>query len=289
MEKIIIYIEDDTVSAFNVIKGEPIRPKGLDSMKLNSAESVSDFCEILRNKFNIDDFSEIDMSIYLVNEGANPEILTALREELQSVHNFYENTEENTIELTKKNDETIETLKEEVNNLKNQNDSLESEKKSLQQKISEYETELISLRELKESVTKKVEEKLTKVNEVREKREFEKKLIKADFIHDSQWDINNRYFPRADTDIVYFHKKLNDGDYVKSNGSTIIGKYNDVNGDDKWSPNGAKLITCNNMSGRIYYFAEENETITHGTPIAIIGDFNSIEEAKSYAKEHYLI
>lgn len=289
MEKIIIYIEDDTVSAFNVIKGEPIRPKGLDSMKLNSAESVSDFCDILKTKFNIDDFSEIDMSIYLVNQGANAETITALREELQSAHNFYENTEENTIELTKKNDEFIETLKEEVNNLKNQNDSLESEKKSLQQKISEYEAELISLRELKESVTRKVEEKLTKVNEVREKREFEKKLIKADFIHDSQWDINNRYFPRADTDIVYFHKKLNDGDYVKSNGSTIIGKYNDVNGDDKWSPNGAKLITCNNMYGRIYYFAEENETITHGTPIAIIGDFNSIEEAKSYAKEHYLI
>ena len=289
MEKIIIYIEGDTVSAFNVKKGEPIRPKGLDSMKLDSKESVSVFCKILRDKFNIDDFSEIDMSICLVNEGANAQTINALREELQTAHNFYENTEENTIELANKNDETIKELKTQVDKLKSLNDSLKSEKESLQKTITEYESELTSLRELKELVTKKAEEKLTKINEVREKREFEKKLIKADFIHDSQWDINNRYFPRADTDIVYFHKKLNDGDYVKSNGSTIIGKYNDVNGDDKWSPNGAKLITCNNMSGRIYYFAEENETITHGTPIAIIGDFNSIEEAKSYAKEHYLI
>ena len=56
MEKIIIYIENDTVSACNVKKGEPIRPKGLDSMKLDSKESVSNFCKILRDKYNIDDF-----------------------------------------------------------------------------------------------------------------------------------------------------------------------------------------------------------------------------------------
>lgn len=205
MEKIIIYIENDTVSAFNVKKGEPIRPKGLDSMKLDSEESVFDFCEILKTKFNIDDFS--DMSIYLVNEGANAETITALREELQSAHNFYENTEENSIELTKKNEETIKKLNEQIDNLKTQNDSLVSENESLQNKIAEYENELTSLRDFKESVTKKVEEKINKVNEVIEKRKIESKLCKADFIHDDQWDINNRFFPQVDKDKVYFHKK----------------------------------------------------------------------------------
>lgn len=155
MERILIYIENDTVSAFNVKKGEPIRPKGLDSIKLDSKESVSNFCKILRDKYNIDDFSEIDMSICLVDEGADEEKLTALREELQNAHKFYENTEENTIELAKKNDETIKELKTQVDKLKSLNDSLKSEKESLQKTITEYESELTSLREFKESVTKK--------------------------------------------------------------------------------------------------------------------------------------
>ena len=103
-EDTIIYIENDTVSAFNVKKGEPIRPKGLDSIKLDAKESVSNFCKILRDKYNIDDFSEIDMSICLVDEGADEEKLTALREELQNAHKFYENT-------TKKNKNIMKDLK----------------------------------------------------------------------------------------------------------------------------------------------------------------------------------
>lgn len=226
MEKIIIYIENDTVSACNVKKGEPIRPKGLDSMKLDSKESVSNFCKILRDKYNIDDFSDIDMSICLVNEGADEEKLTALREELQNAHKFYENTEENTIELAKKNDETIKELKTQVDKLKSLNDSLKSEKESLQKTITEYESELTSLREFKESVTKKAEEKLTKINEVREKREIEAQLIKADFIHDDQWDINNRFIPHADTDAVYIHQKFKNGETVSL--GSIIAIYDDI-------------------------------------------------------------
>lgn len=295
MEKIIIYIENDTVSAFNVKKGEPIRPKGLDSMKLDSKESVSNFCKILRDKYNIDDFSEIDMTIYLVNEEANTEILAALREELQNAHKFYENTEENTIELAKKNDETIKELKTQVDKLKSLNDSLKSEKESLQKTITEYESELTSLREFKESVTKKAEEKLTKINEVREKREIEAQLIKADFIHDDQWDINNRFIPHADKDKVFFHKKFRDGETISA--GSIIGIYDDIQSDNHallldlnttFRQNGARMIKSK-VSGRIYYLVEENETITHGSPIAMIGDFNSVEEAACYAEEHNLI
>ena len=288
MEKIIIYIEHDTVSAFNVKKGEPIRPKGLDSIKLDSKESVSNFCKILRDKYNIDDFSEIDMTIYLVNEEANTEILAALREELQNAHKFYENTEENTIELAKKNDETIKELKTQVDKLKSLNDSLKSEKESLQKTITEYESELTSLREFKESVTKKAEEKLTKINEVREKREIEAQLIKADFIHDDQWDINNRFIPHADTDAVYIHQKFKNGETVSL--GSIIAIYDDIllGKNKSYRENGARIIKSK-VSGRIYYLVEENETITHGSPIAMIGDFNSVEEAACYAEEHNLI
>ena len=288
MEKIIIYIENDTVSAFNVKKGEPIRPKGLDSMKLDSKESVSNFCKILRDKYNIDDFSEIDMTIYLVNEEANTEILAALREELQTAHNFYENTEENTIELAKKNDETIKELKTQVDKLKSLNDSLKSEKESLQKTITEYESELTSLREFKESVTKKAEEKLTKINEVREKREIEAQLIKADFIHDDQWDINNRFIPHADTDAVYIHQKFKNGETVSL--GSIIAIYDDIllGKNKSYRENGARIIKSK-VSGRIFYLSEENQTITHGYPIAMIGDFNSVEEAAEYAVIHNLI
>lgn len=288
MEKIIIYIENDTVSAFNVKKGEPIRPKGLDSMKLDSKESVSNFCKILRDKYNIDDFSEIDMTIYLVNEEANTEILAALREELQNAHKFYENTEENTIELAKKNDETIKELKTQVDKLKSLNDSLKSEKESLQKTITEYESELTSLREFKESVTKKAEEKLTKINEVREKREIEAQLIKADFIHDDQWDINNRFIPHADTDAVYIHQKFKNGETVSL--GSIIAIYDDIllGKNKSYRENGARIIKSK-VSGRIFYLSEENQTITHGYPIAMIGDFNSVEEAACYAEEHNLI
>lgn len=288
MEKIIIYIEGDTVSAFNVKKGEPIRPKGLDSMKLDSKESVSNFCKILRDKYNIDDFSEIDMSICLVDEGADEEKLTALREELQNAHKFYENTEENTIELAKKNDETIKELKTQVDKLKSLNASLKSEKESLQKTITEYESELTSLREFKESVTKKAEEKLTKINEVREKREIEAQLIKADFIHDDQWDINNRFFPHADTDAVYIHQKLKNGETVSL--GSIIAIYDDIllGKNKSYRENGARIIKSK-VSGRIFYLSEENQTITHGYPIAMIGDFNSVEEAAEYAVIHNLI
>lgn len=288
MEKIIIYIETDTVSAFNVKKGEPIRPKGLDSMKLDSKESVSNFCKILRDKYNIDDFSEIDMSICLVDEGADEEKLTALREELQNAHKFYENTEENTIELAKKNDETIKELKTQVDKLKSLNDSLKSEKESLQKTITEYESELTSLREFKESVTKKAEEKLTKINEVREKREIEAQLIKADFIHDDQWDINNRFIPHADTDVVYIHQKFKNGETVSL--GSIIAIYDDIllGKNKSYRENGARIIKSK-VSGRIFYLSEENQTITHGYPIAMIGDFNSVEEAAEYAVIHNLI
>lgn len=288
MEKIIIYIENDTVSAFNVKKGEPIRPKGLDSMKLDSKESVLNFCKILRDKYNIDDFSDIDMSICLINEGADEEKLTALREELQSAHNFYENTEENTIELAKKNDETIKELKTQVDKLKSLNDLLKSEKESLQKTITEYESELTSLREFKESVTKKEEEKLTKINEVREKREIEAQLIKADFIHDDQWDINNRFFPHADKDVVYIHQKFKNGETVSV--GSIIAIYDDIllGKNKSYRENGARIIKSK-VSGRIFYLSEENQTITHGYPIAMIGDFNSVEEAAEYAVKHNLI
>ena len=288
MEKIIIYIENDTVSAFNVKKGEPIRPKGLDSIKLDSKESVSNFCKILRDKYNIDDFSEIDMSICLVDEGADEEKLTALREELQNAHKFYENTEENTIELAKKNDETIKELKTQVDKLKSLNDSLKSEKESLQKTITEYESELTALREFKESVTKKAEEKLTKINEVREKREIEAQLIKADFIHDDQWDINNRFIPHADTDAVYIHQKFKNGETVSL--GIIIAIYDDIllGKNKSYRENGARIIKSK-VSGRIFYLSEENQTITHGYPIAMIGDFNSVEEAAEYAVIHNLI
>ena len=82
------------------------------------------------------------------------------------------------------------------------------------------------MREFKESVTKKAEEKLTKINEVREKREIEAQLIKADFIHDDQWDINNRFIPHADTDAVYIHQKFKNGETVSL--GSIIAIYDDI-------------------------------------------------------------
>ena len=284
MEKIIIYIENDTVSAFNVKKGEPIRPKGLDSMKLDSEESVFDFCDILKTKFNIDDFS--DMSIYLVNEGANAETITALREELQSAHNFYENTKENSIELTKKNEETIIILKEQVDNLKVHNDSLETENHSLQKKITEYESELTSLRDFKESVIKTCEKKLEQQNikkndEINNKANDLNRLCRINFLMDCKEDKNRLIQPNIE-DIknskkygLIFHRLKNDQSIIK--GNSCIGTYK-INTSSVAILNLYKLQAIGEIpkktkcEGKLFYVVENGFTVKEGDVVAVIGD-----------------
>ena len=284
MEKIIIYIENDTVSAFNVKKGEPIRPKGLDSMKLDSEESVFDFCDILKTKFNIDDFS--DMSIYLVNEGANAETITALREELQSAHNFYENTKENSIELTKKNEETIIILKEQVDNLKVHNDSLETENHSLQKKITEYESERTSLRDFKESVIKTCEKKLEQQNikkndEINNKANDLNRLCRINFLMDCKEDKNRLIQPNIE-DIknskkygLIFHRLKNDQSIIK--GNSCIGTYK-INTSSVAILNLYKLQAIGEIpkktkcEGKLFYVVENGFTVKEGDVVAVIGD-----------------
>ncbi len=283
MEKIIIYIENDTVSAFNVKNDEPIRPKGLDSMKLDSKESVSDFCKILRDKFNIDDFSEIDMRICLVNEGADEEKLTALREELQNAYNYCENTVENTVELKRNIDkQNVELINENVK-LKSQLESSIKENADLQGRLSELETQVQELNKFKEDVTKAIEKKLEQKKAILEKKELQDYIHKIDFIHDSQWNDNNKFSPHV-SEKVYFHKKKQNGEKVSY--GQIIGVYNQDSYASTVSVKGRLLIAKTN--GILYYLTDENKAVGHGDIVAVIGDFNSLEEAKAYLKDNNL-
>lgn len=284
MEKIIIYMEDDTVSAFNIKKGEPIRPKGLDSMKLDSKESVSNFCKILRDKFNIDDFSEIDMSICLVNEGADEEKLSALREELQNAYNYCENTVENTVELKRNIDKQNVELINENAKLKSQLESSMKENVISKEKLSELEIQLQELNKFKEDVTKAIEKKLEQKKSIQEKRERQNCIYKIDFIHDSQWNANDKFSPHS-SEQVYFHRKLQNGKKVSY--GQIIGVYNRDKDFSIFSVSGRCMMAKTN--GILYYLTDENKAVGHGDIVAVIGDFNSVEEAKAYLKVNNLI
>ena len=286
MEKIIIYIEDDTVSAFNVKKGEPIRPKGLDSMKLDSKESVSVFCKILRDKFNIDDFSEIDMSICLVNEDVNTEILAALREELQNAYNYCENNAENTVELKRNIDKQNLELINENEQLKSQLESSIKENADLQERMSELETQVQELSQFKEEISKAIDKKLEQKKSILERKERQERqdcIHKIDFIHDSQWNDNNKFSPHT-SEQVYFHRKLQIGKKVSY--GQIIGVYNRDKDTSTFSVSGRCMMAKTN--GILYYLTDENKVVSHGDIVAVIGDFNSLEEANAYLKDNNL-
>lgn len=283
MERIIIYIENDTVSAFNVKKDEPIRPKGLDSMKLDSKESVSNFCKILRDKYNIDDFSDIDMSICLVNEGADEEKLTALREELQNAYNYCENTVENTVELKRNIDKQNVELINENAKLTSQLESSMKENVVSKEKLSELEIQLQELNKFKEDVTKAIEKKLEQKKSIQEKRERQDCIHKIDFIHDSQWNDNNKFSPHT-SEQVYFHRKLQNGKKVSY--GQIIGAYNRDKDTSTFSVSGRCMMAKTN--GILYYLTDENKAVGHGDIVAVIGNFNSLEKAKAYLKNNNL-
>lgn len=304
MERIIIYIENDTVSAFNVKKDEPIRPKGLDSMKLDSKESVSNFCKILRDKYNIDDFSDIDMSICLVNEGADEEKLTALREELQNAYNYCENTVENTVELKRNIDKQNVELINENAKLKSQLESSMKENVVSKEKLSELEIQLQELNKFKEDVTKAIEKKLEQKKSIQEKRERQDCIHKIDFIHDSQWNDNNKFSPHT-SEQVYFHRKLQNGKKVSYgqiigaynrdkdifstgmfNLGPMIGAYNRDKDTSTFSVSGRCMMAKTN--GILYYLTDENKAVGHGDIVAVIGNFNSLEKAKAYLKNNNL-
>ena len=286
MGKIIIYIEDDTVSAFNVIKGEPIRPKGLESMKLDSTESVSDFCEILRNKFNIDDFSEIDMSIYLVNEGADEEKLTALREELQNAYNYCENTVENTVELKRNIDKQNIELINENEKLKSKLEASIKETADLKEKLSELETQLQELNKFKEGVTKAIEKKkenqtIKKNTEINNKANDLNRLCRINFLMDCKEDKNRLIQPNIE-DIknskkygLIFHRLKNDQSIIK--GNSCIGTYK-INTSSVSILNLYKLQAIGEIpkktkcEGKLFYVVENGFTVKEGDVVAVIGD-----------------
>lgn len=280
METIIIYLEADTASAFNVTKGSPINIKGMPSIVINSKESVFQFCDILKEKFNIDDFSEIDMSIYLVNIDANENVLSLLRNELSSVHNYCENTAENTVELKRNIDKQNVELINENAKLKSKLEASIKETADLKEKLSELETQVQELNKFKEGVTKAIEKKLEQKKSIQEKRERQDCIHKIDFIHDPQWNDNDKFSPHC-LEKVYFHRKLLNGKKVSY--GQIIGVYNRDKDTSTFSVSGRCMMS--KKKGILYYLTDENKAVGHGDIVAVIGDFNSLEEAKAYLKD----
>lgn len=283
METIIIYLEANTASAFNVTKGSPINIKGMPSMIIDTRESVFQFCNILKDKFHIDDFSEIDMSIYLVNEDANTESLAALREELQNAYNYCENTVENTVELKRSIDKQNLELINENEKLKSQLESSIKENADLQERMSELETQVQELSLFKEEISKAIDKKLEQKKAILERKERQDCIHKIDFIHDSQWNDNDKFSPHT-SEQVYFHRKLQNGKKVSY--GQIIGVYNRDKDTSTFSVSGRCMMAKTN--GILYYLTDENKAVGHGDIVAVIGDFNSLEEAKAYLKDNNL-
>lgn len=282
METIIINIDANIASAFNVTKNKPINIKGLPTMKLQEKEDVVKFLKILKTKFNIDDFKEIDMTIYLVNQNANKDILKDLRAELENAHNFYESTPENTIELKKKNDAEVKQLNEKLNKLQEKIEKLTKENKSLKEKLKKSESVLqqVSATDDKNTSSEKQEaENLhVPVSEIEKLKEDESRICRVELGTDLVL-VHALYFYHEQIRTMNGKKpslNIKEGDYVEK--GDIIGLYN-IHSYPNFVSVAEIIIAwdfCFQITakrfGKIFYFCNNHSLVKPNQIVAVIGE-----------------
>lgn len=172
-------------------------------------------------------------------------------------------------------------------------ENLTSEVSTLKKTIEEKDSEISELQSFKELVTKKVEEikekrkvesELNQKKGILENKNIQDCICKIDFINDTQQNDNNKFFPHT-SEKVFFNRKVKNGARVSY--GQIIGIY----GTPFFSALGIVFgrIVMAKTNGRIYYFANDNALVGNGEIVAVIGDFNSKDEAAMYFKEHNLM
>ena len=132
----IIFITKDTLQTFKVVdeKYEALNSKGLSYINYNSESDLAEYADILKTKYNIDDFSEINISFSIINVGAEDKYIESLKSLLDGAEKIDVNNIEKLIPLVLASKGEIKTntaLQEDYEVALKKIEHLEDEKKKL--------------------------------------------------------------------------------------------------------------------------------------------------------------
>lgn len=290
----IIFITKDTLQTFKVVdeKYEALNSKGLSYINYNSESDLAEYADILKTKYNIDDFSEINISFSIINVGAEDKYIDSLKSLLDGAEKIDVNNIEKLIPLVLASKGEIKTntaLQEDYEVALKKIEQLEDEKKELIEQSEKQADEIDNLISQTDSLKSEIDsvkkekiktETLEKQKQEKEK-ELSKSIYKIDFLKNAEESGIVLSIPNGQT--VTFNKKFNNGDMV-SQGS-VIATYSPTNTPIALRFGNSISITAL-KTGRIYYMVNNNATVKNGDVIAVIGETNwTKDDAISFLKE----
>ena len=278
----IIFITKDTLQTFKVVdeKYEALNSKGLSYINYNSESDLAEYADILKTKYNIDDFSEINISFSIINVGAEDKYIDSLKELLDGAERIDVNNIEKLIPLVLASKGEIKTntaLQEDYEEARKRIEQLEDEKNKLIEdskkqtdEIDNLVSQIASLKDEIESIKNaKIEAEKLEEQKLEKERELSKSIYKIDFLKNAEEYGIVFSIPKEQT--VTFNKKFKNGDKV-SQGS-VIAYYKDNRYTNSFVyGNGIPIIAL--KAGTIYYMVNDNAKVKNGDVIAVIGEEN---------------
>ena len=189
----IIFITKDTLQTFKVVdeKYEALNSKGISYINYNSETDLTDYVEILKTKYNIDEFSEINISFSIINVGAEDKYIDSLKELLDGAERIDVNNIEKLIPLVlaskgeiKTNtalQEDYESALKKIEQLENEKNKLIEDSKKQTDEIDNLVSQIASLKDEIESIKNaKIEaEKLEEQKQEKERELSKGAVVKA--------------------------------------------------------------------------------------------------------------
>ncbi len=151
---------------------------------------------------------------------------------------------------------------------------------SKQKKHEENDTSPSSVEKQKE--VQKVHDLLIQVMGVQKMHDLLNKehIHIIDFDYDYQWNDNAKFYP-TETEQVFFHRNCQNGQKVSS--GNLIGTYSALSVSDR-KVCGRTINAKTN--GVLYYLTADNQLVSNGEIVAVIGDFKSVKEAQEFVKNN---
>ncbi len=175
------------------------------------------------------------------------------------------------------NSKEIQTLKANINEL---TETLQYNDKELQK-----------LLDFKQFILDTIEKKIEQINSIRKNSEILDCICKIDFNNDPQL-LSGFEFSPATSEKAQFHsntsmyngKKVFPGQCIGIYDNGHISSTYDISSKLRNSGRGRKVMA--KKVGKIFFLVADNQLISHGEIVAIIGDFNSLEEAKDFVTQN---
>ena len=274
----IIFITKDTLQTFKVVdeKYEALNSKGLSYINYNSESDLAEYADILKTKYNIDNFSEINISFSIINVGAEDKYIDSLKSLLDGAEKIDVNNVEKLIPLVLASKGEIKTntaLQEDYEVALKKIEQLEDEKNKLIESSEKQTDEINNLISQTDSLKSEIDSiKKEKIKtETLEKQKQEKEIelstsiYKIDFLKNAEESGIVLSIPKGQT--VTFNKKFKNGAMV-SQGSVIATYYKG----SRFSSGEVSIFAL--KAGRIYYMVNDNANVKNGDVIAVIGEKN---------------